>query len=188
MQKNDHRRTPTFKKLYLIRHATPDWDRKDIPYNIPPGPPLVEKGKQEARLLGGFLKARGIKRLYFSPMLRTACTAQIAAAAGQIPLEERAEVIEKHPDESVEDVIGRIWPFVERCIEESDQQGSIGIVTHGGPVWIILNQLKMDASTLDKHRHMFDGDNPLPPGGVWEVSREDEHSPWTFKLAFIPQV
>jgi drug/metabolite transporter (DMT)-like permease len=27
--------------IYLIRHATPDWSRTDIPYFTPPGPPLT---------------------------------------------------------------------------------------------------------------------------------------------------
>ena len=184
--KKDHRSTPALKRLYLIRHATPDWDRKDIAYNIPPGPPLIEKGEKEALQLGGFLRGRGLKRLYFSPMERTARTAQIAGAAAHIPLEERADLIEKPPEESVDDLITRIWSFWERCIDESDPQGSIGIVTHGGPVSIILSGLKMDAALLDKHRHMFDGDNPMPPAGVWEVTRKDENSPWEFKLVFIP--
>lgn len=172
--------------LYLIRHATPDWSRKDIPYNVPPGPPLIEKGEKEAGQLGDFLKQAGVRRLYSSPMERAARTAWIAARRAHIQHESRLEVIEKGPKESPDDVIRRFWPFWERCVLESRQQGSIGIVTHGGPVWIVLTRLNMDAAELDRHRHMFDGDNPLPPAGAWEISRRDETSPWEFKLAFIP--
>jgi broad specificity phosphatase PhoE len=102
--------------------------------------------------------------------------------------ETRPEVIEKGPHESSDDVIKRFWPFWERCVLESRQQGSIGIITHGGPVWIVLSKLNMDATVLDRHRHMFDGDNPLPPAGAWEITRKNETSPWEFKLAFIPKV
>jgi broad specificity phosphatase PhoE len=188
IKKHSHAQKTPNQRLYLIRHATPDWDRKDIPYNIPPGPPLVEKGEKEAGLLGGFLKQAGVKRLYYSPMERSARTAQIAAHTAQIPFDTAPEVIEKSPHENFDDVVGRIWPFWERCVLESNQQGSIGIVTHGGPVWIVLSKLNMDAALLDRYRHMFDGDNPLPPAGVWEVKRKDEASPWEFNLAFIPQV
>jgi len=176
------------QRLYLIRHATPDWNRKDIPYDVLPGPPLIEKGEKEAGLLGGFLKQMGVKRLYNSPMERAARTALIAARCAQIPHETRAEVMERGPHESTSDVIDRFWPFWERCVVESGQQGSIGIVTHGGPVWMILSKLDIDAAVLDSHRHMFDGDNPMPPAGAWEVTRKDESSPWEFKLAFIPGV
>ena len=149
---------------------------------------MNEKGEQEARLLGAFLRECGLKCLYTSPMERAVRTAQIAAAAARVPMEERLEVMEKRPNESTEDVIRRFWPFWQRCVDESGSQGSIGIVTHGGPVWIMLDKLKMDASILEKQRHSYDGDNPLPPAGVWEVTRKDETSPWKFKLAFIPDL
>ena len=34
--------------VYLVRHATPDWSLKDIPYHLPPGPPLTSVGDKEA--------------------------------------------------------------------------------------------------------------------------------------------
>ena len=43
------------QQIYLIRHATPDWTRKDIPYHLPPGPPLIEQGLAEAQALAAFL-------------------------------------------------------------------------------------------------------------------------------------
>ena len=34
--------------VYLARHATPDWNRKDIRYDVAPGPDLVAQGEAEA--------------------------------------------------------------------------------------------------------------------------------------------
>ena len=39
---------PAQQVLYLARHATPDWNMRDIRYDIPPGPPLVPQGEEEA--------------------------------------------------------------------------------------------------------------------------------------------
>ena len=172
--------------LYIIRHATPDWSRKDIRYDIPPGPPLIDQGKQEAQQLGVFLKEAGVKRLYYSPFERTSHTARIAAASAGIPSEEHAEVMEISPGENETSILKRLWPFWERCVLES-KDGPLGIVTHGGPAAILLKHLGMDAALLDKYCHSFDGNNPLPPAGAWKVSRADESASWELNLAFTPK-
>jgi broad specificity phosphatase PhoE len=41
-------------KIFLIRHANPDWHRKDIPYDIVPGPLLAPKGERGAGAGGIF--------------------------------------------------------------------------------------------------------------------------------------
>ena len=73
--------------VYLIRHATPDWSRTDIRYDIPPGPPLTSQGEAEAQQLGEFLQTIPVKHIYASPLERTSRTAQIAAAALGIQVE-----------------------------------------------------------------------------------------------------
>ena len=89
--------------IYLIRHATPDWNRKDIPYHLPPGPPLVEKGEAEAGELGRFLAEVGVGHLYYSPLERCQHTAQIAGLiAGVVPIESPG-LIEIQPGEKPED-------------------------------------------------------------------------------------
>ena len=51
-------------KIFLLRHATPDWSRKDIPYDILPGPALLAHGEAEARALGEFMRSEGLKKVY----------------------------------------------------------------------------------------------------------------------------
>ena len=67
-------------RVILARHATPDWNRRDIPYDIPPGPELTPAGEREALALGEFLRAQGATRVYHSPLERTLRTASLAAS------------------------------------------------------------------------------------------------------------
>ena len=76
-------RFPT-SAIYLARHATPDWNRRDIRYDIAPGPDLVPQGEAEAAQLGEFLRTTGVTRIYASPLVRTRRTAEIAAALRDI--------------------------------------------------------------------------------------------------------
>ena len=66
-------------KVFLIRHASPDWERRDLPYDIHPGPMLTPRGEKEAEALADFLKRQGLVRLYHSPFERAAKTARIVA-------------------------------------------------------------------------------------------------------------
>ena len=72
-------------KIFLVRHATPDWEHNDVPYDIQPGPKLSSKGEREAEALADFLKSQGVVRLFYSPFERGARTAQIVAATNGIP-------------------------------------------------------------------------------------------------------
>ncbi len=172
--------------IYLIRHATPDWTRKDIPYHLPPGPPLTEQGCAEAQALGAFLRSVGVRKLYSSPMERSLHTAQIAAslAGAQVQVDER--LMEVQPGESVEALRQRLWPAFEMvCNNGALATGPVGLVTHGGPIAALLGSLGMDAATLATYTH-FDHGNPLPPAAAWQVNRPDAQSPWQWNLAFIP--
>ena len=72
-------------KIFLVRHASPDWNRPDLPYHIPPGPPLSPQGLAEAQTLASFLQTSGVQRLLTSPLERCLHTAQIVAAATGAP-------------------------------------------------------------------------------------------------------
>jgi broad specificity phosphatase PhoE len=89
-------------KIFLIRHATPDWHRKDISYDIFPGPPLTPKGEKEAEALAAFLKSEGVGKLYHSPFARTAKTAQIISAINGIPCVEETRLAEWHMQQETE--------------------------------------------------------------------------------------
>src|SRR5688572_17346761 len=99
--------------IYLIRHATPDWERTDIPYDIPPGPALTQHGEREAQQLGHFLKNAGIKKLYHSPLERCARTAQIASTIAGVPVLENNALAEWRKGETEAEMHNRFWPVLE---------------------------------------------------------------------------
>lgn len=170
--------------IYLIRHATPDWDRKDIPYHLPPGPPLVEKGKAEAGELGKFLAEVSLGHMYYSPLERCQRTAQIAGAiAGIVPVESPG-LIEIQPGEKPEDVLKRVWPIWEAVTPEA---GSVALVTHGGPIAILLERLGMISEALSHYKRTFDRNNPLPPAGAWLATRPTPEAAWELSLSFVPE-
>lgn len=172
--------------IYLIRHATPDWNRREIPYDIPPGPPLTPKGEQEAQELGLFIQKAGVQKLYYSPLVRAAHTAQIAADVAKIPAVEQTGLAEWITGQSEAEIHARFWPLMESAIAESAHLGPLGLVTHGGPVAYLLKHLGMDPARLDRHRKMFDNRNPLPPAGIWAVQRNAENEAWDLQLVFAP--
>ena len=60
----------TIMRLYIIRHADPDYEKNTI----------TAEGHQEARALAGRLAADGLDRIYSSPMQRALDTAEYASA------------------------------------------------------------------------------------------------------------
>ena len=175
------------KSIYLIRHATPDWTRKDIPYNIPPGPSLIAKGERQARQLAAFLQQSQVKHVYTSPMQRALQTAQIVIQTVQIPYEINQDLIEWKPDESEESVKGRIWPFINNQFSQN-LDGDLAFVSHGGPITLLLKAFGMQPELLDQYCHSFDGNNPLPPAGAWKVTPLDGNNEWQMDLVFKPDV
>ncbi len=176
-------------KIFLIRHARPDWDRRDIPYDIVPGPALLPRGEKEAEALGEFLKLESVARLYYSPFERSAKTAKIAAAVMDIPaIEEKGLTEWRSKDEQEARVRERMLSVFERAATESEDIGPIGLVSHGGPIALLLLSLGMDAQELAPYRKKFDTTNPLPPAGAWKVEHVDGENGWGFELAFTPNV
>ena len=174
--------------LYLTRHATPDWSRTDIPYHLPPGPPLVPQGEDEAAQLGRFWRETGVARVFASPLERARRTAEIAAGVAEIPVQIEEAIAEWRPEEKVEDIRARFWPVWERMIALSLQVGPIALVTHGGPIGFFLDELGLPKDTLAYFKRTFDRNNPVPPGGVWKFSRPASGEPWDIVLAFVPEV
>ncbi|MCC6456579.1 MAG: histidine phosphatase family protein [Caldilineaceae bacterium] len=173
--------------LYLIRHATPDWHRKDIRYDIPPGPPLVEQGEAEARQLGEFLKTTGITHLYASPLERASRTAQIAAEALGLEVETMLDIAEWVQGEPEASVLARCRPCLDAALDESETRGPIALVSHGGPIRLLLADLGVDHAELEHYRGIFDNLNPVPPAGVWRVERYADGRMGVPELVFTPQ-
>ena len=174
-------------KIFLIRHASPDWDRRDIPYDIHPGPMLTAKGEKEAEALAIFLKSQGVVRLYTSPFERAARTAGIVSTVTGIPAIEEIGLAEwRMMDEQESQVRRRMVSIFERAAKESASDGPIGLVSHGGPIALLLQELGIDKEELTKHRKIFDTTNPLPPAGAWKVEQAPGEERWSFKLVFTP--
>ena len=177
-------------KIFLIRHATPDWDRKDIPYDIFPGPLLTPGGENEAEALATFLKSEGVGKLYHSPFARAARTAQIISAVNRIPCVEEPGLAEWRMQAETEiQVRGRMKAIFDQSLAEVAGMGSIGLVSHGGPIGVLLQELGIDPNELAVYRTRFDTTNPLPPGAAWQVERNDgKSSSWNFRLRFLPSL
>lgn len=174
-------------KIYLARHATPDWSRTDIRYDIPPGPPLTAQGEAEAAQLGEFLRKAGVKRMYASPLERTRRTAEIAGGiVGVTPITEEM-IAEWRHGESEADVAARLNGLWEKLYRESAAIGPLALVTHGGPIKAVLQNLGMVRTTTDEYCRKFDRGNPLPPAGVWLAANRTMETPWQLDLVFTPQ-
>lgn len=169
--------------VLLIRHATPDWMRTDLDYHIPPGPPLTEQGKREAGALGAYLHQVSVSHLYSSPLERCWRTAEIAAQIAAVPLEVEWGLIEWQKDEDQPAVRKRMGDVFKTALEIHAGNSPLGLVTHGGPIAMLLEVLGMDAATLESWRK-FDHRNPVPCAGVWQATRDGEG--WNLRLVFKP--
>jgi broad specificity phosphatase PhoE len=177
------------KKIMLIRHASPDWERKDIPYDIPPGPPLSAKGEKEAEQLAEFLKAQEVVKLYHSPFERTSKTAQIVSAINDIHSVEEPRLAEwRGRVEAETSAKERMKATFDHAVEEAKEIGSIGLVSHGGPIDVLLQELGMDMNKLAVYKTKFDTTNPMPPAGVWAVAWSEKNNSWNLELKFMPSV
>lgn len=157
--------------VFLVRHATPDWSRTDLRYDIPPGPPLTPQGEQEATDLGGFLAAQGVVRVYASPLERTLRTAALAASSLTTIPQQDDHLAEWRHGEGDDKVLARFRPRLDRALDESSCIGPVALVTHGGPIRLLLTAIGLDQVEVDHYRRQFDHDNPVPPAGVWRLRR-----------------
>lgn len=175
--------------IYLARHASPDWNRKDIPYHIPPGPPLTPQGRLEAAALGAFLRPAGVSSITSSPLERCQHTAQIVGDTLGLPVEVDETLTEWQPDESSDALGRRMWRIFSETWEANAQNGHEAalLLTHGGPIMELLRRLGMSDKAIEKQR-IYDHRNPVPPAGVWQVSRAPDGGSWELKLVFVPEV
>ena len=173
--------TPT---IYLIRHATPDWTRTDIPYHLPPGPPLTPPGEAEANQLGVYLRAAGVSRIFSSPLERCLRTAHIAVAHTGFAVEIETGLSEMQPNEKNEAVYARLWPVWQTATAHADS-GPVALITHGGPIALLLAELGLTPEVLNHYKRLFDRNNPLPPAGVWQAVRNGDG--WQLSLTFTPE-
>lgn len=180
---NDPVTSPT---IYVARHATPDWSRTDIPYDRPPGPPLTPTGEREALALGAYLRTCGISHVYTSPLERARRTAELAAEVIGIQPQVEDAIAEWRKDETRELVAARVKDFWERIVVESVTSGPICLVTHGGPMGLILSHLGLSSEQLRPFTSRFDHRNPAPPAGLWRALQDTTGHQWELNLVFTP--
>lgn len=173
--------------IYLVRHATPDWSRTDLPYHLPPGPPLTAQGEQEAAQLGEFLRDMGVAQLLSSPLARCRRTAEIAAEVAGAGWVDEPRLAEWRPEEKAPDVHARLWPVWTHARETCLTAGPVALVTHGGPIGTLLTELGLDPKQLAHYQSTFDRRNPLPPAGAWRAVRPTPDGPWSLDLAYTPE-
>jgi broad specificity phosphatase PhoE len=172
--------------VYLVRHATPDWSRTDLVYHLPPGPPLTAQGEVEAAHLGDFLRDMGVGQMLASPLERCLRTAAIAAETAGASLRTEPRLAEILPAEQPRQVLERVWPLWLEAGEASADGGPIALITHGGPISLLLAELGLDRQALERHQATFDRRNPLPPAGAWRAVLPTPNSAWALELAFTP--
>lgn len=176
-----------FPVVYLVRHATPDWSRVDLPYHLPPGPPLVPQGEEEAVEVGRYLRQVGVQFLWYSPLERTRRTAEIAATVTEAVARQEDGLREWQPGETTHSLRTRFDPVWERAIALSFTSGPVALVTHGGPIAYMLDRLELPGDILTHYKRLFDRGNPVPPAGVWKTSRPAADGLWDVSLAFVPE-
>lgn len=153
-------------KILMIRHGETDWNvvnhvqgASDIPLN--------EKGLQQAEAAGENLKDLRIDRIYSSPLIRARQTSEQIAKKHNTPVEIVIEPAlaeqnfgiyegeprddpkyqeEKHKyfmrfknGESFLDVAARVYPFLDRIIEENPQDSVLLLSCHGGILRMIAS-------------------------------------------------
>jgi uncharacterized phosphatase len=169
--------------IYLVRHGETDWNKQhriqgstDIPLN--------DTGRGQAAATGRLLARRSWDGIYASPLSRAFETAEIVGEALGLapkpapPLVERGygdvegltgdEIDERFPGETPvpgretrEEVARRVIPAIVAIAERHPGQ-SIIIVSHGGVIRTVLNEIAPDLPT-----------GPIRNGSVHSVRHTD---------------
>lgn len=169
--------------VYAARHGKPE-QRPEIRYDIPPGPQLSERGREEAAELGRFLRGQAVlAEMQASPLERTLGTAQIAGGICGLDFAVDPDLAEWRADETEELLSKRVERAFRRAAERSQQLAApVAVVTHGGPILMVLKGLGVPKASLDRVR-IYDT-NPISTAGVWRVERTNGHV--KVELAFVP--
>jgi len=161
--------------IYLARHATPRWDMPEIPYHIPPGPPLSDMGNAEAIELARFFSRQNIGYCLSSPLIRAYKTAQFTAELCEVPLEIRTGLHEKEPEETYEMEQTRLLPILAEAFRLSDIYGPVVLFTHGSPIVCMLKESGLSREARLAHC-WFDHKNAVSTAGAWRLEKTNENT------------
>lgn len=178
--------------IYLIRHGDV-YNPDNILYGRIPGYGLSEKGQEDLKRTGEFLKDKKIAAIYASPMLRARQSAEIVKRAINVPLtiaddlmetrtdyqgrpfsdfdEIQSEIYLKplsETDETVEQIANRMYAFFEQ-VKEKHENNAVAIISHGDPIMALRS--KIEGRKLELEAVRF---KPyVKKGEVWEISEQD---------------
>jgi 2,3-bisphosphoglycerate-dependent phosphoglycerate mutase len=167
--------------IYLVRHAAPNRDL-GVPYDVEPGPPLSDLGRNEAVQTALWLRERGIEVIYASPFERTQATAKAMSENLHIPIQTVSSLCEGGPNEQHPAIRERVQGLLNEI--STGSHSTVALVTHGICVQMVL-QLTTN-NTIDLRRHVYDYGNHSPTAGVWHGHLEN--GVWRWDLAFKPSV
>lgn len=167
--------------LYIVRHGHPQ-QNTGLAYDRPPGPPLSEIGRAEARLAGIYLAGRGVQCLYASPLERAQGTAHAIAGETGLPIITEPALAEHRHEETFDAVKERIRELLARL--EQGTAPVVALVSHGSPIKAMLQILSREQ--IDLTRHIYPNGNPVPTAGIWHA-RQDAQG-WSLDLVFKPVV
>jgi 2,3-bisphosphoglycerate-dependent phosphoglycerate mutase len=168
--------------IYLVRHATPDRSRYDIPYHTPPGPELTERGRREAAELAVFLQESGVVNVLASPLVRAWRTGIIISERCGARLEVNLDLAEWRTDEHEKAVLERMQRAFETGIKLA-QEGPVAMVSHGSPILTLLKSLGLSSEMIERCR-IYDSRNLIPMAGVWRIENADNQ--FQIQLVFTP--
>jgi len=135
-----------------------------------PGPPLTEHGEAQAARLGHFLHEQGVTRIISSPFERAERTAQIIAGVIGIDCRVDERLAEWRRHETVADVGPRLDAFWADVAAAAAAADTLCIVSHNGPIALLLRRLGIDRDVAAAHMRFDDGKSILPPAGVWRAT------------------
>lgn len=158
-------------RILLARHGETDWNRERRVQGHS-DTPLNETGRAQARALADELAGEHLDAVYSSDLARAYETARIVAEARGLDVvavrdfRERhfgtwegltdEEVLERHPSaahgpwgdaETVDEMARRVFDALQR-IADAHPDGSVLVVSHGGPVRSVLARCGVDGAGI----------------------------------------
>ena len=80
-----------------------------------------------------------------------------------LAVETTEAIAEYRREESDDGVASRLFPFFEQVWGEAAEIGPVALVSHGGPIRVMLERLGILPDEIWHYRRQFDHQNPLPP-------------------------
>ena len=101
-----------------------------------------------------------------------------------LPLTVEDGIAEWRTGEPESEVLARMLGILDAVA--SDGAGPVVLVSHGGPIRLVLQHTGVTPDEMSFYRKQFDRDNPLPPAGAWRIGATRDQAGWSAQLEFTP--